>query len=81
MTDKKILSEKLLLITILLTFLITNFLWLFIGDYLIQEQYCKLQYNQFNKTDVSFNHFPSVIIDKSKEDNWKNESYKQKYLK
>jgi hypothetical protein len=69
---------------IIITFCITSFLWIVVGDYFIAELYCVVNNSftgEYNKTGY---HFPSMIINIKKnvssKNLWLDSTYKEKYL-
>jgi hypothetical protein len=77
-SDRRDIRDILLIV---MTAIIISFMWLAFADFYVYDSYCKIYYPQQNYTNITFVHLPSLIQDKSKEDRWKNESYKNKYLK
>lgn len=70
---------------VFITFCMTSFLWILIGDYFISSLYCVVNNTftgEYNKTPF---HYPSMIVNYNKNmtntyRGWFNDSYKEKYL-
>lgn len=89
-------EDRRFYIGLFITFCITSFMWMLIGDYFINELYCTVNNSftgEYNKTSY---HYPSMIInyeknmtntyvkgwinDSALDSAWLNKSYKEKYL-